>query len=183
MTPAVMPSWMRPMRRQNQEIGDEERMWEILRRADVCRIAFCHEGWPYIVPMNFGCLDGKLYFHCASEGTKLDLLDANPNVCFEVDVNVEIVPGADACNWSVRYQSVVGLGRLSIVEESEEKRAGLTALLVQCKALAQYAGSAQAAELSQQTDQGVELPENVSAATVILRIDIESMTGKESTGD
>ena len=177
MMPGGAPSWIRPMRRKDCEIVDDKRMWEVLRSANVCRVAFCHEGWPYIVPMNFGCLEGKLYFHCASEGTKLDLLNANPNVCFEVAVNVEIVPGADACNWSVRYESVVGLGRMSIVEDPEERRAGLEALLAQCKALAQSKRSAQ------QTDRSGELPEHVSAATVVLRVDIESMTGKESAGD
>ncbi|MCK5248106.1 pyridoxamine 5'-phosphate oxidase family protein [Candidatus Bipolaricaulota bacterium] len=151
------------MRRQDRQIADEGRIWEILRSAVVCRVAFCDERWPYIVPMNFGCLDGKLYFHCASAGTKLDLLRANPNVCFEVEVNVEIVPGAEACSWSVRYQSVIGLGRVSIVEELEEKRAGLKALL------AQYSNA------------DIEIPQHISETTMILRVDIESLTGKEST--
>ena len=176
MTPAALPSWMRSMRRQERQIGDEERIWEILRSAVVCRVAFCGEGWPYIIPMNFGCLDRKLYFHCASEGTKLDLLKANPNVCFEVDVNVEIVPGAEACSWSVRYRSVIGLGQISIVEELAEKRAGLKALLAQSSGLAQSGG------LAQHSNADIEIPQHVSEATVILRVDIESLTGKESTG-
>ena len=171
MTPAALPSWIRPMRRQERQIGDEERIWEILRSAVVCRVAFCGEGWPYIIPMNFGCLDGKLYFHCASEGTKLDLLKANPNVCFEVDVNVEIVPGVEACGWSVRYQSVIGLGRVSIVEELDEKRAGLKALLAQSSGLAHSSNA------------GIEIPQHIPAEMVILRVDIESLTGKESTVD
>jgi len=171
MTPGGAPSWIRPMRRKDCEIVDDKRMWEVLRSANVCHVAFCHESWPYIVPMSFGCLEGKLYFHSASEGTKLDLLNANPNVCFEVAVNVEIVPSADACNWSVRYESVVGLGRMSIVEDPEERRAGLTALL------------AQSARLAQQSDRSIELPKHVSAAIVVLRVNIESMTGKESAGD
>jgi len=171
MTPGALPSWMQPMRRQDRQIGDEERIWEILRSAVVCRVAFCDEGWPYIVPMNFGCLDGKLYFHCAPEGTKLDLLKSNANVCFEAEARVEIAPGADACNWSVRYQSVIGWGQISIVEDMEEKRAGLKALLDQ------YAGLAPASNVD------VELPQQISTGTVVLRIDIDSLTGKESTGD
>ncbi|MCK5213680.1 MAG: pyridoxamine 5'-phosphate oxidase family protein, partial [Dehalococcoidia bacterium] len=106
----------------------------------------------------------------ASEGTKLDLLKANPNVCFEVDVNVEIVPGAEACSWSVRYQSVIGLGQITIVEELEERRAGLKALLAKSGGLTQYSNA------------DIEIPQHVSEATVILRVDIESLTGKESTG-
>jgi len=165
MTYGSLPTWIRPMRRQDRVIVNQEQLWTILRSVEVCRVAFCHEGWPYIIPMNFGCLDGKLYFHCASSGTKLDLLQANPNVCFEVEANIEIVPGAEACNWSVRYESVIGFGRASIVEKAEEKRAAIQALL------AQY------------TDQEIEVPEHVSPATVILRIDVDSLTGKKSTGE
>jgi len=158
------------MRRQDREIADTDRMWEILRSAEVCRVAFCGEGWPYIVPMNFGILDGKLYFHCASAGTKLDLLKANPNVCFEVEANVKVLPGEQACGWSVRYQSVIGFGHASVVEGLGERRAGITALLAQYKVLAQYA------------ERDIEIPQHISQETVILRVDIRSLKGKESTG-
>ena len=170
MSSCTSPSWMRPMRRQDREIVDQKRIWDILRAADVCRVAFCGEDWPYIVPMNFGILEGKLYFHCASEGTKLDLLKANANVCFEAEVGVEIAPGTEACSWSVRYQSVIGLGHASIVEGLEEKRAGLKALLAQYAVLARY------------SDRGIEIPEHISPETVIIRVDIHYLNGKESMG-
>lgn len=163
------------MRRQDREIVDTERVWEILSGAEICRVAFCSEDWPYIVPMNFGILDGKLYFHCASDGTKLDLLRVNPNVCFEVEANVEIVPGERACDWSVKYQSVIGFGRASIVEGLEEKRAGVKALLAQCGALAQRGA------LAQYSDREIEVPQQISPEMVVLRIDIHSLKGKEST--
>lgn len=164
-----LPSWMRPMRRQAREILDPEHVWEILRKAKVCRVALCSEDWPYIVPMNFGILDEKLYFHCASAGTKLDLLKSNPNVCFEVEANVEIVPGTQACSWSVRYQSVIGFGRASVVVDLEERRAGLNALL------AQYI-------VAQHDDREIEIPQQIPPEMLILRVDIHSLKGKESNG-
>ena len=85
-----------------------------------------------------------------------------------------IAPSADACNWSVCYQSVIGWGQISIVEDMEEKRAGLKALLDQ---YAEYA------ELTQVSKADVKLPQHISAGAVVLRIDIDSLTGKESTGD
>lgn len=170
MNPGPIPSWMRPMRRQEREIVDPERIWEILRSGEVCRVALCGEDWPYVVPMNFGILGEKLYFHCASAGTKLDLLKVNPNICFEVEANVEVVPGGQACNWSVRYQSVIGFGRASVVEDPDERRAGLNALL------AQYS------ECAQHEESEIEIPQHISPETVILRVDIHSITGKESTG-
>ncbi|MBU1050430.1 pyridoxamine 5'-phosphate oxidase family protein [Candidatus Bipolaricaulota bacterium] len=154
------------MRRQDREIVDQARIWDILRQADVCRIAFCDEGWPYIVPMNFGCLDGRLYFHCATGGTKLDLLKSNANVCFEAEAYVEITPGSEACGWSTRYQSVIGFGHISIVEKPEEKRLGIQALL------SQYA---------RYTDRAMDIPTHVPENTLILRLDIERIAGKEST--
>ena len=176
MNPSALPLWMRPMRRQDREVVDPEHVWEILGKAKVCRVALCSEDWPYIVPMNYGILDKKLYLHCASAGTKLDLLKANPNVCFEVEANVEIVPGAQACEWSVRYQSVIGFGRASVVVDLEERHAGLKALL------AQSAGLAQSAEgkLAQHTDCDIKIPKQISPETLIVRVDIHSLRGKES---
>ncbi len=171
MNPSVLPSWLRPMRRQDREVVDSKCVWEIIRRAEVCRVAFCGEDWPYIVPMNFSMLDGTLYFHCASDGVKLDLLKANPNVCFEVETGVQVVPGDQACGWSVRYQSVIGFGCASVVEDLDEKRAGLKALLAQYRVLAQY-----------KADGETEIPQNILSETTIFRVDIHSLTGKESTG-
>jgi len=169
MNSSVLPSWLRSMRRQDREIVDTARVWEIIRNAEVCRVAFCGGDWPYIVPMSFGVLDETLYFHCASAGVKLDLLKANPNVCFEVESRVQVIPGDQACGWSVCYQSVIGFGRASVVEDLDEKRAGLKALLSQYRVLAQS------------SDRETEIPQHISSETTILRIDIHSLTGKEST--
>ncbi len=161
------PPWLRPMRRKDREISDDERLWTILRHATVCRIALCSEGWPYIVPMNVGCLGDKLYFHCASSGTKLDLLRGNANVCFEVEANVRIVLGERACEGTTHYQSVIGWGRICVVESIDEKRVGLDALLSQ----AARCGGLPVQVLD-------EVPDDV----VILRIDVDSLSGKQSLG-
>jgi len=130
--------------------------------------------------MSFGILNETLYFHCASDGAKLDLLKANPNVCFEVEAGVQVVPGDQACGWSVRYQSVIGFGCASLVEDVDEKRAGLKAVLAQCKALAQYKTDRVLAQYK--TDGETEIPQNILSETTIFRVDIHSLTGKESTG-
>ena len=66
------------MRRKDREVADFTEQLAIIKKCDVCRIALNDEdGFPYIVPMNFGMdvQDGQLYlyFHCATEGKKLDL--------------------------------------------------------------------------------------------------------------
>ena len=66
------------MRRKDREITDFNEIIEIIRKCDCCRLAFNDKDFPYIVPLNFGLhVDGdkvELYFHCAKEGTKLDLI-------------------------------------------------------------------------------------------------------------
>ncbi|HNU36390.1 MAG TPA: pyridoxamine 5'-phosphate oxidase family protein, partial [Methanomassiliicoccales archaeon] len=68
------------MRKAEREIMDQGELEEVIRRAEVCRLAMVDDGKPYIVPMNFGYRNGCLYFHCAKEGRKLDVLRENPKV-------------------------------------------------------------------------------------------------------
>ena len=66
------------MRRADREITDFEEMLQVMERCDVCRLALNDEGYPYILPLNFGmsARDGKveLYFHGALEGRKYQLM-------------------------------------------------------------------------------------------------------------
>ena len=166
------------MRRTDRQIDEAERLWDILRSAEVCRVAFCSENWPYIVPMNFGCGDESLYFHCATEGTKLDLLQANANVCFEVEANVKIVPSVRPCDWSVTYQSVIGFGRAVLIKDTEEKKLAMRALL------AQYAGAAHTVDASpERTDRSTHSAPPISSDVILFRIEVLSLTGKESVAD
>ena len=58
------------MRRKDREITDYNAILEIMKKCDVCRIAFFNEKYPYIIPLNFGVLlrdnNFKLYFHGAN---------------------------------------------------------------------------------------------------------------------
>ena len=70
------------MRRRDREITDREKMLEIVAECDCCRLGLVDNGEAYIVPMNFGFEDAgsalTLYFHCAAEGRKLDLIAPAP---------------------------------------------------------------------------------------------------------
>jgi nitroimidazol reductase NimA-like FMN-containing flavoprotein (pyridoxamine 5'-phosphate oxidase superfamily) len=110
----------------------------------------------------FGQEPGKLYFHCAKEGRKLDVLRANPRVCFQTDVDAEVVVGGNACQCTVKYRSVVGFGTARIVEDPQELRHGLDVLM------------------RQYTEGPQEYPEKSLSRTAVVRIDIEEMTGKQS---
>ncbi|MCI5517752.1 pyridoxamine 5'-phosphate oxidase family protein [Roseburia sp. MUC/MUC-530-WT-4D] len=121
------------MRRKDREITDFEQMRAILDACDCARLGLVDEQGAYIVPMNFGWeeQDGKLalYFHGAAEGKKLDLIRKQGSVSFEMDRKHELVEGDIACAYSYCYQSIMGNGRIKIVEDIEQKKHGLQVIM------------------------------------------------------
>lgn len=120
------------MRRKDRELTEKEDLRSVLDHADVCRIAINTGKAPYIVPLNFGwAWDGKLvlYFHSAAEGRKIGLLERDPNVGFELDAGHELVTGERACTWSMRYESLIGTGRIVFIEDEAEKKVALDAVM------------------------------------------------------
>ena len=68
------------MRRAKQALSPQE-CQAILERGRTCILAVSGaEGYPYAVPLNYVYQDGKLYFHCAKQGQKLDAIRQNPKV-------------------------------------------------------------------------------------------------------
>jgi uncharacterized protein len=59
-------------------------METFLQEATIGYLGLSRDGKPYVVPLNYAYIDGKIYFHCALSGQKLDYLHANPKVCFTV---------------------------------------------------------------------------------------------------
>ncbi|MBW1787537.1 MAG: pyridoxamine 5'-phosphate oxidase family protein [Deltaproteobacteria bacterium] len=77
----------KPMRRNQCEITDPKEIERILSATNIGRLGTTGaDGYPYIVPVNFVWMEGKGYFHCALEGEKLDNIERDPRVCFEVDI-------------------------------------------------------------------------------------------------
>ena len=151
------------MRQKKREIRDTDEMRDILARASVCRLALCDGDVPYIIPVCFGHKDDCIYIHSAAEGKKIDLIHQNNNVCFEVEVDVELITGESACSYSMKFKSVIGLGKAHIVEDEEEKKRGLDIIMEH------YSGSSD----HEYVQKGFDL-------ATIIRIDIEQMTGKRS---
>jgi nitroimidazol reductase NimA-like FMN-containing flavoprotein (pyridoxamine 5'-phosphate oxidase superfamily) len=152
------------MRRQDREVTDLKEIYNIIRKCDVCRLAFYNDNYPYIIPMNFGVtFDGegyKLYFHAAKEGTKLELLQKNPRVAFEMDCDHNLVMHGDSGSCTMEYESVCGNGELRIVEDGE-KNFGLSVLMEQ------YHGKKE-----------FQFPEEVVRVTTVLELTVNEITGK-----
>ncbi len=115
----------RPMRRKNQQMTDAE-AWDILQRGSFGVLAVQgDEGWPYAVPLNHVCMDGRIYFHCAKAGHKLDALRAQPHVCYTVVEKSDIV----SAEFTTYFVSVVAFGTAHVVEDRQEHLAALRALV------------------------------------------------------
>jgi nitroimidazol reductase NimA-like FMN-containing flavoprotein (pyridoxamine 5'-phosphate oxidase superfamily) len=121
------------MRRKDREVTDIEEKLGILRRCKVLRLGLAEQNQPYIVPMNFGFdyRDGilTLYLHGAKEGKKVDILNRNRQVCFEVDGEHSLITGKDPGSYSFAYESIIGFGVGEILEKDDEKVYGLNALM------------------------------------------------------
>jgi uncharacterized protein len=151
------------MRKTEREIKDQEEIESIINQAQVCRVAFSGGNIPYIVPMNFGYKDNCLYFHCAVEGKKLDIIRQNSEVCFEIDIDVQIIKSTERiCKWGTRYRSVIGFGKAMIIDNWREKAAALNFIT-------QHYGA-------NYRDFSEKEVEKLS----IIKIEINSMTGKKA---
>ncbi len=105
------------MRRFKQQLTEEQSI-EILRKATAGVLSLCGaNGMPYGVPLSHVYHDGKLYFHSALVGHKLDLIRENANACFTVIAKDEIHPE----RFTTYFQSVIAIGKIRIVEDDEEK--------------------------------------------------------------
>ena len=98
-------------------------MERILGEEDIGHLGLAHEGHVYVVPINYTYSDGRILFHCALEGRKLDMIRANPAVCFEVS-RQEGRPAPHAgevCD--APFESVICWGEARIVEDLDDREA------------------------------------------------------------
>jgi len=153
------------LRRKDAEVKGKKAIESIIKRATVCRIALSQNNLPYIVPVAFGYKDDCLYFHSAPEGKKIDIIKQNNDVCFEMDVDCEFVKKSEQpCNWTMKYQSVIGFGKAFFVDIPEGKKAALNVIV----------------DHYSDTPQEYTYPENVISNTAVIRVEIDSMTAKKS---
>ena len=121
------------MRRKDREVKDKALIEQFITKEQIIRIAFYDNGDLYIVPLNYGFIYENdkyvFYFHGAKAGRKFELSKSSPMVGFEIDGEYELLQADVACDYSAKFQSVIGTGRLSIIEDCEEKIKGLNALM------------------------------------------------------
>lgn len=112
------------MRRKKQQLSNEETE-EILRRGSHGVLALLgNEGWPYALPISYVYDEGRLYFHCAAAGHKLEAIAREPRASFCVVDMDEVIPEL----FTTAYRSAIAFGRLRVLEDREEIVRALEAL-------------------------------------------------------
>jgi nitroimidazol reductase NimA-like FMN-containing flavoprotein (pyridoxamine 5'-phosphate oxidase superfamily) len=123
------------MRRAYAQVTDPQEMARILGLTNIGRLATVDaEGYPYLTPVNFVFYLGKIYFHSARKGEKIDNLLRDPRVGFEADVPLAYVargfnPEGGSCAMHQLYHSVVVRGTARIVPDGPFKVEVLGALV------------------------------------------------------
>lgn len=153
---------MGDMRRKDRRLTEEETL-DVVRRGEYGILSLMGKEGPYGVPLSY-VLDeeGKsIYFHgTAAGGEKMNRILENPSVCFTIVTDTEVLPA----EFSTRYRSAILYGRATVTEDEEEKKKAL--LLLVRKYSPDY------------EEEGIKYIDRAIRAVAIIRMDIQSMTGK-----
>ena len=115
----------RDMRRKNQLLPPEEAE-SILRQGTSGVLSLLGDGgYPYGVPLSYVYHNGRLYFHCAKAGHKLDAIRREGKCSFCV---IAQAPGLAPEKYTTLFRSVIAFGQVRVLEDAGEKRAALEAL-------------------------------------------------------
>jgi len=154
------------MRRKDLTVTDPVHIDEIIQDCDCCRLAFADGAHPYIVPLSFGYQregsEQVFFFHGAAVGRKITLIRSLGYAGFELDTNRKINSNENACNFSVRYQSIIGEGDISELTGAKEKAEALQVIMKH------YTGK-----------DDWEFPEKALEKTAVFRLNVKEMSAKE----
>ena len=156
------------MRQSKKEIRDKAIILALLNTCHVGRLGtVASDGYPMVKPLNFVHHGGKIYFHTAREGEKIDDIRRDNRVCFEVDLPIALVKSTGSpCASEYLYRSVIIKGRAYVIEEPGERLAALKKLMEKYQPEGGYG----------------DFPAEKLMITGVVRIDIEEMSGKEDLG-
>lgn len=150
------------MRRKEKEIANIKDIEDIIMKAKAFHLGLCLDNTPYVIPMSFGYKNKVIYFHSATEGKKIEILKQNNQVCFEFNIDNELVKSEKGCNFGMKFRSVIGFGKACFIEALKEKQKALDIIM------------------HQYSEKTFEFPEKQVNSTLVCKIEIEQMTGKQS---
>ncbi len=158
-------------RKEGKNIDDADTLWKIIAQAKYVTLGMVTpEGEPYCIAISHGYdrEKGCLYFHTGHVGKKIEALRHQPRVCAFIMVDDGYVSGR--CHHE--YYSVICYGKITKIEDEEEKRAALKTMFYCLEA------SQEEAELA---IRGRKLDEISLERVNMLRLDIDGISGKMSS--
>lgn len=151
----------RKMRRGKQLLSMEDLVAVMDRCTNGVLACLGDEGYPYAVPLSYVYFNGKIYFHSAKAGHKIDAIMNNPKVSFSV-IDEDTIASE---KYTTYFRSVIAFGKARIAE-GDEWLAAFAALVEK------YSGD-QPEEAKHQEITGC-------AQSYLIAIDVEHITGKEA---
>ena len=152
----------RPMRRNRQQLSEEESI-EILQKATSGVLALLGDnGYPYAVPISYVYADGKIYFHSALSGHKVDAIRSCDKASFCVIEQDDVKPE----KYTSYFRRVIAFGRIHIEEDEVEK-------LAIARLLGNRYNPNHEEALQKEIEGGL-------SRMLAIRLDIEHLTGKEA---
>ena len=158
----IVMEQFREMRRKRQQLSEEESI-SILRKSTAGTLALLGDNdYPYAVPISYVYADGKLYFHSALNGHKVDAIRKYDKASFCVIEQDEVHPK----KYTTFFRSVIAFGRIHIIEDETEK-------LETARMLGNRYNPNQEEALQKELENGL-------SRMLMIRFDIEHLTGKEA---
>jgi nitroimidazol reductase NimA-like FMN-containing flavoprotein (pyridoxamine 5'-phosphate oxidase superfamily) len=112
------------MRRKGQELSETETIAMLESCTSGVLAVHGDDDYPYAVPLSFAYEDGKLFFHCATAGHKLDAVYRNERASFCVIAADDIVPS----KFTTHFRSAIVFGKVRVVTDDSAKRHALVCL-------------------------------------------------------
>ncbi len=153
------------MRRKDREITDTKEIMGIIEASKVLHLGLFDEGYPYVVPLNYGFEYNNnsfvFYLHSANEGHKLNLIQDNNKACIEIETNIEPISGGDLpCKYGCCFSSVIARGSIEILNNPKDKIHALENIM------------------RHQTGRDFEINEIMAQSVTVLKFTAENLTAK-----
>ncbi len=114
----------REIRRKRQLLPTEESVSILEKMTNGTLALHGDDGYPYAVPVSYVYADGKIYFHSATKGHKVDAILTNNKVSFCVVEQDDVKPA----EFTTYFRSVIVFGKARILEDENEKLSALRLL-------------------------------------------------------
>ncbi|MFX1521856.1 MAG: pyridoxamine 5'-phosphate oxidase family protein [Promethearchaeota archaeon] len=138
----------------------KEEILEVLKLNMIGHLALAVNNMPYVVPICYSYMNGKLYFNLSTPGKKIDVLKENPKICFVVD------------EWEEdgSWRSVIIDGTAKLFKDPE----------LSWKILENFVGTLSLEAFIDMKEEDISLEILSQMEFLVCAVDIEEITGRSS---